>query len=75
MNFFGRRGSLLPKSNDGYGHSQSYTGKQHASHAEEDGIEMSPVKNVVIDTEKLKEEQAMAKWRVSPWPIEQSTLD
>ena len=63
MGFFARRGSILPKSNDGYAQAQPYFAKS-ASHNEE-GIEMSPVKSVVIDTEKLKEEQAMAKWRVS----------
>ena len=63
MGFFARRGSLLPKMNEGYGGGHSHTGKLPATHDEE-GIEMAPVKSVVIDTEKLKEEQAMAKWRV-----------
>jgi hypothetical protein len=32
----------------------------------EEEVEMSTVKPVVLDEAKIKEEQAMAKWRVSP---------
>jgi hypothetical protein len=32
----------------------------------EEEVEMNTVKPVVADEAKIKEEQAMAKWRVSP---------
>lgn len=63
----------MPKSSDGNLSSPTASSSRphlssfasHArSHVDGEGIELSPVKSVVIDTNKLKEEQAMAKWRV-----------
>lgn len=57
---FARRGSILPK----VGETSKLTPSRSSRMEEE--VEMGTVKPVVADEAKIKEEQAMAKWRVSP---------
>jgi hypothetical protein len=60
---FARRGSLLPKAGEGIKLAPSRSGRM------EEDIEMTSVKPVVVDEAKVREEQAMAKWRVSVYVI------
>jgi len=57
---FARRGSILPRVGD-----ISKSTPSRNSRMDEE-VEMHTVKPMMVDEAKIKEEQAMAKWRVSP---------